>query len=256
MTQGCDRVSWHWPKVISPRSKCTHTQNPCPGHNSLLPSWIWIILHTMSITQRCIMTLTQGHTSNLRLQCTHTQNQCPGYNSSLPCWIWIISHTIVVHDPRICHDLDPRSYFQGQGANIPKIGVRTIARHCHIWSGYSHDCCPLPKGVMISTQGHTSKVKVTVYTYRNLYLGHNSSLPCWFGWYFTQLLSDSRVSWPWLKVISPRSMSQCTHTRNPYLGHNSLQSNLMGIILHLIVVHDTGCCCRGYLSRWDMSSLM
>ena len=36
-------------------------------------------------------------------------------NSSLPCWIWIIFHTIVVHDPRLCHDLDPRSHLQIQG---------------------------------------------------------------------------------------------------------------------------------------------
>ena len=46
------------------------------------------------------------------------------------------------------------------------------------------------------------------------------------------------VSWPWPEVISPRS--QCTHTRNPYLGHNSLLSSWMGMKLHLIVVHDTG----------------
>ena len=69
-------VSWSWPKVISPRS---------------------------------------------RSQCTHTGNLCPGHNSSLPSWIWIIFHTIVVHDPGVCHDLDPRSYLQGHSAHILEI---------------------------------------------------------------------------------------------------------------------------------------
>ena len=62
-----------------------------------------------------------------RSQCTHIQNLCPGYNSSLPCWISIIFHTILVHDSRVCHDLDLRSYIQGQGhsAHTPEI---------HIWA--------------------------------------------------------------------------------------------------------------------------
>ena len=62
---------------------------------------------------------------------------CPGHNFLTPCPIWIIFHTIIVHDPRMCHDLDPRSYLQGQGhsAHIPKIRVRTITPHCHVGSG-------------------------------------------------------------------------------------------------------------------------
>ena len=36
------------------------------------------------------------------------------------------------------------------------------------------------------------------------------------------------------------SKSQCTHTRNLYLSHNSLLSNCMGMILNTIVVHVTG----------------
>ena len=54
-----------------------------------------------------------------RPQCTHTKNPCPGHNSPLPCWIWIIFHTIVVHDPKVCHDLDSRSYIQGHA--YPKL---------------------------------------------------------------------------------------------------------------------------------------
>ena len=33
---------------------------------------------------------------------------CPGHNFLTPCLIWIIFHTIIVHDPRMCNDLDPR----------------------------------------------------------------------------------------------------------------------------------------------------
>ena len=86
-------MSWPWTKVISPRS---------------------------------------------RSQCTHTQNSRPGHNSSLPSWIWIIFHTIVVHDPRVCHDLEPRSYLKGQGhsAHIPKICAWAITPHCQVGSWY------------------------------------------------------------------------------------------------------------------------
>ena len=78
------------------------------------------ISQLFSMTQGCVMSLTQGHTSKVKV--THTQILYPGHNSSLPCWIWIIFHTIVVHDQRKCHDLDPRSHIQGQGqiAHITK----------------------------------------------------------------------------------------------------------------------------------------
>ena len=48
-----------------------------------------------------------------------------------------IFHTIVVHDPRVCHDLDQKSYLQGKGhgAHIPKIRVRVITPDCQIGSG-------------------------------------------------------------------------------------------------------------------------
>ena len=52
---------------------------------------------------------------------------------------WIIFHTIVVHN------LDPRSYLQGQGhsAHIPQIPVRA---KCHTakldLDNISHNCCP------------------------------------------------------------------------------------------------------------------
>ena len=74
------------------------------------------------MTKGCVMTLTKVISHKSKSQYTDTQNPCPGHNSSLPCWI-LIFHTVVVHDPRGYHDLDPRSYRQGQGhsAHIPKI---------------------------------------------------------------------------------------------------------------------------------------
>ena len=52
--------------------------------------------------------------SRLRSKCTHGQKLCPGLNSLLRCLIWLIFQAIVVHDPWVCHDLDPRSGLQGQ----------------------------------------------------------------------------------------------------------------------------------------------
>ena len=79
---------------------------------------------------------------------------------------------------KVCHDLNPRSYLQGQGhsAHIPKIRVRAVILTAKLdLDSVSHICCPWPKG----------------------------------------------VSWPWPKVISPGSRSQCIHTKNRCPGNNS-----------------------------------
>ena len=34
------------------KSQCTYTGNLCPGHNSSLPSWIWIIFNTLIVYDR------------------------------------------------------------------------------------------------------------------------------------------------------------------------------------------------------------
>ena len=50
----------------------------------------------------------------------------------------VLFHTIVVvHDSRVCNDLEPRSHLQGQGhiAHIPKINVLAKTPHCQLWSG-------------------------------------------------------------------------------------------------------------------------
>ena len=63
-----------------------------------------------------------------RSQCTYTTNPCPVHNSSLPCWVKIIFHTLIVYEPRMCHDLYPRSYLRvhGQSTHIPKTGPQVM----------------------------------------------------------------------------------------------------------------------------------
>ena len=86
--------------VISPRSRSqyAHTENLCPGHNSGLPCWIYIIFHTIVANdlRMCLDTRSLSwpwpKVISPRSQCTHTENLCPGHNSSLLCWIWIIFH--------------------------------------------------------------------------------------------------------------------------------------------------------------------
>ena len=242
-------MSWPWPKVISrvSRSQCTYTENLCTGHNSSLQSWIWIIFHTLivhdprvcldlyprsylqgkdhsaHIPQICAQSLTphchagSGYFTQFcpwpkgvswpwpkvisrvsRSQCTYTENLRPGHNSSLQSWIWIIFHTLIVHDPRVCHDLYPRSYLQGKdhSAHIPQICVQSLTPHCHAGSGYFTQFCPWPKD----------------------------------------------VSWPWPKVISRVSRSQCTYTENLCPGHNSSLQSWIWIIFHTLIVHDPRVC--------------
>ena len=45
--------------------------------------------------------------------------------------------TIVVYDPLVSHDRDPRSYLKGQGhsAFLKNIHVCAITPHCHVESG-------------------------------------------------------------------------------------------------------------------------
>ena len=78
-----------------------------------------VFVQLLSITKGYVMTLTQGHISKVNFTVHTYQKFGPGHNSSLPCWISIF-HTIVVHDPTVFHDLDPRSYLQGQMHTYPK----------------------------------------------------------------------------------------------------------------------------------------
>ena len=126
-------VPWPWSKVTSQRSRSqnTHAQNPCPDHNSWLPCWIWIILDRVVLDPRvCHDFEVLSPTS--RSQCLRTKIRCLDHNSSLPYCIWIILHTIIVHNPRVCHDLDQRSRSQYTHTQNPCLGLNSSLL-CWIW---------------------------------------------------------------------------------------------------------------------------
>ena len=97
------------------------------------------------------------------------------------------------------------------------------------------------QGCVISmTQGHTSKVKVTVHTYPESVFGP---------YLFTAMLDldnishncclwPKGVSWLWPKVISLRSRLHCIHTLKWCLGLNSSLPCSILIIFYTIVFPD------------------
>ena len=133
------------------------------------------------MTQGCVMTLTQDHISKVKVTVHTYQKSVPGNNSSLQCWIWIF-HTIVVDDPRVCHDLDPRSYLQGQGhsAHISKnvCPGHSSSLQCWIWIFHTivvddpRVCHDLDPRSYLQGQGHSAHIS------KNVCPGHSSSLPC------------------------------------------------------------------------------
>ena len=91
---------------------------------------------------------------------------CPGHIFLRLCRIWIIFHTINVHDPRVCHDLDPRLYRQGHCAHIPqnRCPGHNSSLPCWIWIIFHTIVVKDPRCVMALAQCHISKIKVTVHT--------------------------------------------------------------------------------------------
>ena len=142
----------------------TITSNVKLDLNDILHNYTQLI----SMSQGCVMTWAIGHFPRSRSKCTHTWNPCPGQNCLLEGWILIIFHTIVVYDRRVCHDLDPRSYIQGQGhiAHIAIILVRVKTHYYHVGLGKCFmQLLSMTQGcVMTLTHCHISKVKVTMHT--------------------------------------------------------------------------------------------
>ena len=143
---------------------------------------------------------------------------CPGHNSSLPCFIWIIFHTIVVDEFRMCHDLDPRSFLQAKVAvhtyqksvSMPKLlpamlYPNNISRSCCSWP--KDVSWSWPKIISLRSRSHCTPT-------RNLFPGHNSLLRCWIWIIFHTIVVHEPKTWPWPKVIFPRSKSQYTHNQN------------------------------------------
>ena len=73
------------------------------------------------------MTLIKVNISKVKVIVHTLHNPCPGHYSLLPCWIFC---SIVDREPRMCHELDLRSYCQGEdhSAHIPKIRIRAIIK--------------------------------------------------------------------------------------------------------------------------------
>ena len=71
-------VSWPWPMVIYLRSKsqCAHTVRAITPHCQV-GSW-WYFTQLLSMTQECVMTLTQGHISKVKVLVDTLQNSLPG----------------------------------------------------------------------------------------------------------------------------------------------------------------------------------
>ena len=92
-------------------------------------------------------------------QCTYTQNPSPSHNSLLLCFIWKIFHTIVINSPRVCHDIEPRSYLLGQihSAHIVTLRVLAITPHFYIWYGwYFPQLLSLTQGCVMTKSGEFS----------------------------------------------------------------------------------------------------
>ena len=78
--------------------------------------------HSANIARICVQTVIhccQVCVLSPRSQCAHSQTLYPDHDhiSLLQCWIMIF-HSIVVHNPRVCHYLNTRSYRQGQGRSL------------------------------------------------------------------------------------------------------------------------------------------
>ena len=60
----------------------------------------------------CAMTLTNGHISKVKVTLLTLGKLVCGPELLTVMLDPEILHTMVVHDPRMCHDFDPRSYLQ------------------------------------------------------------------------------------------------------------------------------------------------
>ena len=135
----------------------------CQGHSAHIPK-----IRFMAITPQWqvgsgwyftqLLFITKGVSWPWAKVISPRSNPCPDLNSSLHNWIWMIFLTLIFHDPRVCHDLEPRSYLQVQGhnAHIPKNHVRAITPHCHVgsWKYITQFYHDLDSGSYCQGQGH------------------------------------------------------------------------------------------------------
>ena len=157
-----------------------------------------------------------------------SHNPRPGHNSLLSCRIWIIFHKIVVlelvHDPKMCHELDRRSYVQGQGHNayIWQISVWAI-------TSYSLTYCYVGFGYYL-TQLLSIWVMDIYPRSRSQYTHRLKSMP-------RPLLVSLHLCWIWIIfqtiVVHDQSMGVSCHNLEPVSPMSSVQGQ--GHIAHTAI---------------------
>ena len=228
---GLKSVSWPFPKVVysRPMSQCTHTENLSPGHNSLLPSWIWIIFtQLLSMTQEAVMTLTKDYIAKVK---GHSVSIPKILNSLLPCWIWIIFYTTVAMTQRVVMTLMQRHISKVKvtvhNTQNPCLGHNSSLHISSIWIIFQ---------TIVDTRSYNSKFTVTMHTYPKFV--SRPQLKC-FICIVCHTLSMTQGYVMTSTQVSSRSMSLFTHCKILFSGHNLSQVTWMGIILHLIFVYVT-----------------
>ena len=154
---------------------------------------------------------------------------------------WIF-HTIVVFCPSVCHDLDPRSCFQDHSINITKIFLWLINHMfdldiSHNWPFAKDRTLYLLADFFILTSqsnGPSNCCRIVMTQWNDLKMSTWTATCHEFG-------KRSIVSWPWLRVILPRSRSQFIQ----FLGHNRSRVTWMWIALNNCYPWPWGCCFRG-----------
>ena len=152
---------------------------------------------------------------------------------------------IILYDPRVCHDLDLRSYLQSQMSQFTRkqnpCPGHNSSLPCWIWiiihtivfrnPRMYHDLDPRS---YLQGQGHSAHIT-------KIYVISITVLSCWI-----LMIFYTNASCLELLVTLPRSRSQLTHRKNLFPGHNLLWVTWMGMILHTIVVNDTEVVVAGF----------
>ena len=146
-----------------------------------------IFTHLLSMTQGCVMTLTQSHISNVKV--------------TVHIYLKSVSGLLLL---------------------TAKCDLDNISHNCPWPNGVSWPCpkviSPRSRSQCTHTQnfcpGHNSSLpSVTLIVFHTIVVhdpklcaGHNSLMPSWI-----LIIYHTIISWPWFRVISQRSRLQFTH---------------------------------------------
>ena len=111
------------------------------------------------MTQRCVMSLTLGHISKVKVTEHTFPKPCQGHNFSLPCWILIIYHTIIwLPSLRVISPRSKSVYIWQKFVSRPFTFTGNL-----YGDDTSHNCCPSPRGCC---SGYLSRKGMSSYTPR------------------------------------------------------------------------------------------